>query len=156
MDFMRCLSDSSQECHYQFIVSFELSGFQEPVFRHQSNSLTDSTLFSYSPILTNSPLFSFLQSDSHYMRKGLTPSTLHSCYFTWRAPAFFCLTVSTPLCPIFIVTVYAFICHCKDVKNVNLPYIWSLIAGIQLNDRSHNTMFVSLFPIILLNSCLKV
>lgn len=68
MHFMRCLSDSSQECHYQFIVSFELSGFQEPVFRHQSNSLTDSTLFSYSPILTNSPLFSFLQSDSHYMR----------------------------------------------------------------------------------------
>lgn len=111
---------------------FELSGFQEPVFRHQSNSLTDSTLFSYSPILTNSPLFSFLQSDSHYMRKGLTPSTLHSYYFTWRAPAFFCLTVSTPLCPIFIVTVYAFICHCKDVKKCK--------PSIYLKSNSWNTV----------------
>ena len=102
------------------------------------NSCT--SLHGASPVLS-----SLLESARLYMRQGLASSTITSYDFAWKTFAFFCMSVSLPLLPVHISTVCAFICFCKDVKNWSLPYIRSLLAGVQFNVRCYDPSFPSLF-----------
>lgn len=102
----------------------------------RSRSYDHSYTSDHSPVLwpsacLNHTPYRLLQSAKHYMKQGLAPSTLKPYDFVWGLFASFCLSINVPLLPILISTVCAFICYCKDARKLKLPYIRSLIVGIQ-------------------------
>uniref|UniRef100_A0A096M5N6 Uncharacterized protein n=1 Tax=Poecilia formosa TaxID=48698 RepID=A0A096M5N6_POEFO len=78
-----------------------------------------------------------LQSAKRYLSAGLAPSMFKSYTFAWHKFAKFCSFHRTPLFPVLVSMVVAFITHCFDNLNLSPSYIRSLVAGINFFSLLH-------------------
>uniref|UniRef100_A0A087Y3N6 Tyr recombinase domain-containing protein n=1 Tax=Poecilia formosa TaxID=48698 RepID=A0A087Y3N6_POEFO len=103
--------------------------FPPQLLRSRSLSLTRSSVTADNmPICNNfNPL---LQSAKFYVKNGLAPSTFKSYTYAWLKYAKFCSLHETPLYPIRINTIVAFITYCFEHLNLTPTYIRSLLAGV--------------------------
>ncbi|KAG9262830.1 hypothetical protein AMEX_G24742 [Astyanax mexicanus] len=79
------------------------------------------------------------------MSIGLSPATLKAYKSTWSLFTLFCLSLNIPIYPVLISTVCAFIVHNFQTRNVTIPTIRRMLAGVQFNARCYDPSFSSLF-----------
>ena len=75
--------------------------------------------------------------NSQILLEGWAASILKMHDFTYSTYAM-SVSISMSLKPVFIITVWAFICHWMDIKHFKAQYFCGLTDGIQFNIKGHD------------------
>lgn len=98
------------------------------------------------PVSRHNPkLNDLLTSASHYISKGIAPSTLKAYTSAWSAFLMFCFSYQIPVFPILISTVWSFLVFNFENRNLKISSIRRLLAGIQFYAKYYNPNIQSLF-----------